>query len=69
MNTKSKIITTIAIILATMSLWQSVRAVPGDLDTTFAQGGIARWGFGGGSDGAYAVAVQPDGKTNCRRDQ
>ncbi|MBK9438372.1 MAG: VCBS repeat-containing protein [Chloracidobacterium sp.] len=62
MNTKSKIITTIAIIFATMSLWQSVRAVPGDLDTTFAQGGIARWGFGGGSDGAYAVAVQPDGK-------
>lgn len=37
-------------------------AAPGDLDTTFAGTGKARFGFGHGADVARAMAVQSDGK-------
>ncbi len=40
----------------------TLQAAPGDLDTTFGQGGKTRWGFGGGYDEAKAAAVQADGK-------
>ena len=37
-------------------------AAPGDLDATFAGTGKSRFGFGGDADGAYAIAVQTNGK-------
>lgn len=38
-------------------------AAPGDLDTTFANGGLFMAGFGGTSDYAHSSVLQSDGKT------
>jgi uncharacterized delta-60 repeat protein len=40
----------------------SAQAAPGDLDSMFGVGGKLTTDFGGGPDGAQAVALQPDGK-------
>lgn len=37
-------------------------AAPGDLDTSFGTGGMARVSFGDGADHAFGLALQPDGK-------
>src|SRR2546427_5976756 len=37
-------------------------AKPGDLDRSFGVGGTLTTSFGGGSDEAFAVVLQPDGK-------
>jgi len=39
-----------------------LQATPGDLDPTFGTGGKVTTDFGGGTDQAFAVALQPDGK-------
>lgn len=43
-------------------LIQAACAAPGDLDTTFANGGKFMAGFGGSSDTAHSSVVQSDGK-------
>lgn len=56
----SKLVVFVAIVLSLIPL--SLQAASGDLDTSFGIDGKVTTDFGGGSDQAYAMAIQTDGK-------
>jgi uncharacterized delta-60 repeat protein len=50
------------LVVASPPLAQIALPNPDDLDTTFGTGGVVTTAIGPGNDGAFAIAVQPDGK-------